>query len=283
MHFVQVSNRSLTFVYLDSWSYEVKTYETFEETEEIEEVVDDIEVETSTNRATTTVIDQATVEETSVEVTVKDDVVMEEVQKKAVVVDNQIQSKEVAVITTEGDVVNVKTTVEHVVETTSINEEQPVEVTVITKEKGVISQPAVSKGSSWFRRLATGAGVAAAGALIQVDGVWKRTVQVLTTRKAHVDKVCPIAKTSYVYYDDEVYDAVLTEKSTGVTYVTQLLYNTTESAYYVYVRWGESDYMLDGPHNTIETAKSAFQVTYHDKFGVQWTERETTVNGTKML
>ena len=155
--------------------------------------------------------------------------------------------------------------------------------TIVTKESGVVTKPAVSKESSWFRRLASGAGAAASGALTQVDGVWKRTVQVLTTRKAHVDKVCPIAKTSYVYYDDEVYDAVLTEKSTGVTYVTQLLYDTTESVYYVYVRWGETDYKLDGPHKTIEAAKSAFQVTYYDKFGVEWTERETAVNGKKSL
>ncbi|KAF9354224.1 hypothetical protein BGX26_007948, partial [Mortierella sp. AD094] len=54
-----------------------------------------------------------------------------------------------------------------------------------------------------------GAGMAAAGAIHKVDGVWKRTVQVLTTRKAHVDEVCPIARTTYVYYDDDVYDACL--------------------------------------------------------------------------
>jgi hypothetical protein len=115
--------------------------------------------------------------------------------------------------------------------------------------------------------------------LEKVDGVWKRSVQVLTTRKAHVDSVAPIAKTSYVYYDDEVYDAVLVEKTTGVTYVTQLLYDTTTTKYYVYVRWGETDYKLDGPHETVESAKAAFQVTYHDQFGVQWEERETTVSG----
>ncbi|KAG0270467.1 hypothetical protein BGZ96_006306, partial [Linnemannia gamsii] len=125
---------------------------------------------------------------------------------------------------------------------------------------------------------ASKAGHAAYGALEKIDGVWKRTVQVLTTRKAHVDSVAPIAKNSYVYYDDEVYDAVLVEKSTGVTYVTQLLYDTTTTKYYVYVRWGETDYKLDGPHETVESAKAAFQVTYHDQFGVQWEERETTVS-----
>ncbi|KAG0007649.1 hypothetical protein BGZ82_005233, partial [Podila clonocystis] len=126
--------------------------------------------------------------------------------------------------------------------------------------------------------VASGAGSAASGALEKVDGVWKRTVQVLTTRKAHVDKVAPIAETSYVYYDDEVYDSVLTEKSTGVTYVTQLLYDTKVSKYYVYVRWGETDYKLDGPHDTIESAKSAFQVTYKERFGLEWETRETTVS-----
>ncbi|KAF9547918.1 hypothetical protein EC957_007645, partial [Mortierella hygrophila] len=113
-----------------------------------------------------------------------------------------------------------------------------------------LEQPTVPKGSSWFRKIAAGAGVVAAGALTQVDGVWKRGVKVQTTQKAHVDTVAPIAKTSYVYYDDEVYDAVLVDKSTGVTHVTQLLYDTTTTKYYVYYRWGETDYKLDGPHET---------------------------------
>ena len=236
------------FYFLDSYSYEVKTYETFEETEEIEEIVDETEITT-------------------------------EVVREEVVADKE---KEVEVQThTSTTTTSEEVVLEHTTkEVATVDEAKE---TIVTKESGVVTKPAVSKGSSWFRRLATGAGVAAVGALTQVDGVWKRTVQVLTTRKAHVDKVCPIAKTSYVYYDDDVYDAVLTEKSTGVTYVTQLLYDTTESVYYVYVRWGETDYKLDGPHKTIESAKSAFQVTYHDKFGVEWTERETAVNGKKSL
>jgi len=240
----------LIFYFLGSWSYEVKTYETFEETEEIEEIVDEKEVSTIVSR-----------------------------DQKAVLGGDDLAGSTTTTYTTtttqEGEAV-----VEHVKHETVVTE--GVEITkevVTTHETGVVAKPAVSKGSSWFRRLASGAGAAATGALTQVDGVWKRTVQVLTTRKAHVDTVCPIAKTSYVYYDDDVYDAVLIEKSTGVTYVTQLLYDTTESAYYIYVRGGETDYKLDGPHETIESAKSAFQVTYHDKFGVEWTERETAVNG----
>ncbi|KAG0312412.1 hypothetical protein BG000_006238, partial [Podila horticola] len=105
-----------------------------------------------------------------------------------------------------------------------------------------------------------------------------RTVQVLTTRKAHVDAVAPIAETSYVYYDDDVYDSVLVEKSTGITYITQLLYDTKVQKYYVYYRWGETDYKLDGPHDTIEVAKEAFQVSYKEKFGLEWSTRETTVS-----
>ncbi|KAF9207008.1 hypothetical protein BGZ59_011386, partial [Podila verticillata] len=173
------------------------------------------------------------------------------------------------------------------------------------------TKPTVSKGSSWFKKpiggavavdagavavagdavvagagavksgvqqVASGAGSAVAGALEKVDGVWKRTVQVLTTRKAHVDKVAPIAETSYVYYDEEVYDSVLTEKSTGITYVTQLLFDTKTQKCYVYVRWGETDYRLDGPHDTIESAKSAFQVTYKERFGLEWETRQTTIS-----
>ncbi|KAF9943159.1 hypothetical protein BGZ70_006029, partial [Mortierella alpina] len=192
-------------------------------------------------------------------------------------------------------------TLEHVTKETVVVEEteqheEPTKEVVITKETGVVAKPAVSEKSSWFRRAlstsaavvagasaiaagtVSGAGQAASGALTKVDGVWKRTVQVLTTRKAHVDDVCPIAKTSYVYYDDEVYDSVLTEKSTGITYVTQLIFDSETKVYYVYYRWGETDYKLDGPHETIESAKEAFQVNYKEKFDVEWKERETTTS-----
>ncbi|KAG0283182.1 hypothetical protein BGZ98_006425, partial [Dissophora globulifera] len=123
-----------------------------------------------------------------------------------------------------------------------------------------------------------GAGLATAGALHKIDGVWKRTVQVLTTRKAHVDERCPIAKTSYVYYDEDVYDSVLVEKNTGVTHTTQLLYDTEKKAYFIYIRWSETDYKLDGPHETIEAAKENFQITYKEWYGIEWTERETAVS-----
>ncbi|KAF9918005.1 hypothetical protein FBU30_000414 [Linnemannia zychae] len=35
---------------------------------------------------------------------------------------------------------------------------------------------------------------------------------------------------------------------------------------------------MDGPYETVEQATSAFKVTYHEQFGVQWQERETTVS-----
>ncbi|KAG0030361.1 hypothetical protein BGZ83_004729, partial [Gryganskiella cystojenkinii] len=229
----------------DRWTYEVKTYETFEETEEIEEIVDETEISTEILR------EQKVVE----------------------------QEKEVTVETTTSTTTEEVTLEKTTTEVVAVEEEENKKEVIITKETGVVAKPAVSKGSSWFRRLASGAGAAAAGALTQVDGVWKRTVQVLTTRKAHVDKVVPFHKHAYVYYDDEVYDATLTQKKTGVTYITQLLYNSEEHVYYVYIRSSETDYKLDGPHKTIEEAKSAFQVTYRDSFGVEWTERETAVNG----
>ncbi|KAG0007178.1 hypothetical protein BGZ81_005114, partial [Podila clonocystis] len=39
-----------------------------------------------------------------------------------------------------------------------------------------------------------------------------------------------------------------------------------------------TDYKLDGPHDTVEVAKEAFQVSYKEKFGLEWTTRETTVS-----
>ncbi|KAF9342107.1 hypothetical protein BGX26_008341, partial [Mortierella sp. AD094] len=242
----------------DRWTYEVKTYETFEETESVEEVVDETEVATIITKEEQAVVDDVQVDTQIVTTTTttQEEVVLEHVTKT--VVNDDIETEGVKEIT-------------------------------IT-ETGKVSEPAVPKGSSWFRKVistteaaargaadavgdaagavgsaasgaagavvhgaesaargvghvagavvigtgvvAVGAGLAAAGALHKVDGIWKRTVQVLTTRKAHVDKVCPIAKTAYVYYDEDVYDAVLTEKNTGVTYVTQLIYDTETKVYY---------------------------------------------------
>ncbi|KAF9945191.1 hypothetical protein BGZ72_001584, partial [Mortierella alpina] len=219
----------------DKWTYEVKTYETYEEIEEVEEIVEESEIQTS------------------------------------------IAREEVVETTTHtGTITTTSTQEEEVVQEHEgiVDGEEITKVITTTRETGIVAQPAVAKETSWFRRLASGAGEIASGAINKVDGVWKRSVQVITARKAHVDHVCPIAKTSYVYYDDEVYDSVLIEKGTGITYVTQLIFDTETRAYYVYIRWGETDYKLDGPHDTIENAKDAFQLTYKEKFDVEWKERE---------
>ncbi|KAF9895628.1 hypothetical protein BX616_009204, partial [Lobosporangium transversale] len=121
-------------------------------------------------------------------------------------------------------------------------------------------------------------GGVAYGAFQKVDGVLKRTVQVLTTRKAKVDEVAPIAKHSFVYYDDEVYDCVLTENGTDKKYVIQLLFDSKQKVYYVYYRWNETEYTLDGPHEDVDRAKEAFKVTYTQKFGIEWKDRENAVS-----
>jgi hypothetical protein len=147
------------------------------------------------------------------------------------------------------------------------------ETTVNEPIPGAATDPAVPKGTSWFRRRL------ASGPLQKVDGVWKRTVSVVTTRKAHVDEKCPIAKTSFVYYDEDVYDVELIEASTGTNYISQLLYDGETEVYYVYNRYGETDYMLDGPHETIEEAKVVFKDNFKKRTEIEWEERETAFSG----
>ncbi|KAF9081901.1 hypothetical protein BGX29_004193, partial [Mortierella sp. GBA35] len=241
----------------ERFTYEIQTHETFETVEEVEEVVDEKVAEVIISWEREIVIEEETVQ-----------------TEKATSTATTHHEENVSEVAYEVEVVD--------------GEEITKLITTI-KETGIVAEPAVTKKTSWFRRLAdgadgaaaaaAGAGAAASGVMIQVDGVWKRSVhQVLTTRKAHVDAVAPIAKTSYVYYDDEVYDAVLTEKSTGITYVIQLLFDSSINKYYVYIRWGETDYKLDGPHETIESAKTAFKITYHHKFDVKWEQREIVVS-----
>ncbi|KAG0278223.1 hypothetical protein BGZ97_009760, partial [Linnemannia gamsii] len=296
----------------------VKTYETFETTEEIEEIVEETEAVAIIAREQEIVTEESVVHEVITSTVQDDIVVEQKQEKTVIVEDEVQTKETVITAVVDETIAVETSLEEVVESVAVTEEQQIVKEVVIQKETGVIVEPAVTKQTSWFRRaigsagtavgaaavgvgavaigtgalalgagalavgavhdVASGAGHAAHGALEKVDGVWKRTVQVLTTRKAHVDSVAPIAKTSYVYYDDEVYDAVLVEKSTGVTYVTQLLFDSTTNVYYVYVRWGETDYKLDGPHETVEAAKAAFKVTYHDQFGVQWQERETTVS-----
>ncbi|KAF9943444.1 hypothetical protein BGZ72_004041, partial [Mortierella alpina] len=155
----------------EKWTYEFRTYETFETIEEIEEVYDETEAQVIIAREKEAVVDDTKVHEYTTTTTTQEEVTVEhETTKK----------------------------------TFSTNEEQkPVKEVVVSKESGVVSQPAIATETSWFRRIAYGAGGATVGALNKVDGIWKRTVQVFNTRKAPVDHVCPIAKTAYVYYDDE--------------------------------------------------------------------------------
>ncbi|KAF9295667.1 hypothetical protein BGZ91_010215, partial [Linnemannia elongata] len=149
----------------ERYTYEFKTYETFETIEEIEEVVEEDVAIAINSRDQGVVSEGKVVTEgtTSTTVIKEDDVVVEHVHT-AVIVDKK-------------------------------TEEEAVKEVVITKVTGVPTQPAVPKGTSWFRRIATGAGAvvagagavaagaasgagnAASGALTKVDGVWKRTVQ----------------------------------------------------------------------------------------------------------
>ncbi|KAG0271548.1 hypothetical protein BGZ97_011217, partial [Linnemannia gamsii] len=155
------------------FTYEIKTYETIEEIEEVEEVID---------------------EDVAIAIISRD----QEVQSEGKVITEGTTS---TIITKEEDIVVEQVHTAVIVD--SKQDEEAVKEVVITKETGVVTQPAVPKGSSWFRRIATatvagagavaagaagaasGAGNVASGALEKVDGVWKRTVQVLTTRKAH--------------------------------------------------------------------------------------------------
>ncbi|KAF9373316.1 hypothetical protein CPB97_000656, partial [Podila verticillata] len=272
----------------EQWTYEVRTYETYEYVEEIEEIVEEEEAQVIIQHEREIQVDETTVKTDVTTVTSQNELVLETVQEEVVVVDEQVQSKETVITKTEEEQVKVDVSIEEIVKEVEVAEEieHVTNKHTTTVEAGVIAQPAVTKNNSWFRKLAggataiaSGAGAAASGALTQVDGVWKRTVEVVTARKARVDEVAPISKTSVVYYDEtDVYDSVLIEKSTGVTYVTQLIYDTKVQKYYVYYRWSETDYKLDGPHDTIEVAKEAFQVTYKEKFGLEWTTRETTVS-----
>ncbi|KAG0220250.1 hypothetical protein BGW41_007972, partial [Actinomortierella wolfii] len=187
-------------------------------------------------------------------------VIVEETKSEVI----EVETKEV-----EHKDVEVEVEVEKVTET----------ITTVTKvDEVAVVQPAVTQKTSWFRRLASGAGAAAAGALTQVDGAWKRAVDVVTVKRAEVDSRAPVSKTSYVYYDDEeVFDAQLTEKSTGVTYKTQLIYDEKVNKYYIYILYGE-EVKLEGPFETVEKAKESFQVIYKEKTGIAWQERETTVS-----
>ncbi|KAF9369211.1 hypothetical protein BGX21_006110, partial [Mortierella sp. AD011] len=246
------------------WTYETKTYETFEEVEEVEEVVTEEEARTIVPaEGTTTVVTRE--------------------EKPLIVTSDDGYGTQTTTTTTTATTVTTTIQPETVVVTENvIDGDEIAKVVTAVRETSVVAKPAVPKETSWLRRIATGAGavaagagVAAAGALTKADGVWKRTVEVLTTRKAPVDEVCPYAKSSFVYYDEDIYDAVLVEKNSGLSHHMQLIYNNEDKSYYVYNRWGEKDYKLDGPHKTIEAAKASFLVIFKEWYGLEWSQRET--------
>jgi hypothetical protein len=260
----------------EKWTVETIVHEEYEEIEEVQEVIEESEVE--------------------------------EIIK--------IQEKEAEAVKTEETKIvhkDDKTTVQKEVEVKKdvIVEDVHIKETVTEVTTGVVTEEAVPKGTSWFRKavsavggaadsvgqglkgaakgvavgtvvVAAGAGAAAHGALKQVDGVWKRTVEVLTTRKAHVDEKCPVGQHAVVYYDEDVYDSEIVEVSTGIKHITQLIYDSQTNVYYVYYRYGE-EIKLDGPHTTVESAKIAFQENYKNKFNIEWKERETAVSRKSFL
>ncbi|KAG0311074.1 hypothetical protein BG000_006793, partial [Podila horticola] len=105
-----------------------------------------------------------------------------------------------------------------------------------------------------------------------------KTTKVVSASKSLVDTRVPNADQVTIYYDEDIYHTVLEEKSTGVMYVNQLLYNYVTKTYYVYLRSGETEYILDGPYETVETAKDQFVAKYSTTFGFSWEERKTITN-----
>ncbi|KAF9397145.1 hypothetical protein BGX21_009179 [Mortierella sp. AD011] len=86
------------------------------------------------------------------------------------------------------------------------------------------------------------------------------------------DKIQP--KTFYLYYDDDIYGAVLEDKDTRAKYLMELLYCTETRNYYVYYHHDRIDFRLSGPYGTMEDAKRTFQDSYKEKFGVEWIGRK---------
>ncbi|KAF9270893.1 hypothetical protein BGZ68_004663, partial [Mortierella alpina] len=119
----------------EKWVYKVKTYETFEEVEEIEEVIEETEAEIIIAREKEIEAEKVKVTEETTTTVTTEEVTLEHVTEETVVVEETEQRGE----TTE---------------------------VIVTKEKetGKVAKPAVSAGSSWFRRVITGAGAAVVGA-----------------------------------------------------------------------------------------------------------------------
>ncbi|KAF9354776.1 hypothetical protein BGX26_007376 [Mortierella sp. AD094] len=107
----------------------------------------------------------------------------------------------------------------------------------------------------------------------------KKTSPTSANDEAHGDEVSATSKTLYLYYDDDIYGAVLIENETGDKYLMKLLYRTETKTYYVYYHHDRIDHKLDGPYRTVEDAKKAFQDSYKEKFGAEWTDRKKAVYG----
>lgn len=117
----------------------------------------------------------------------------------------------------------------------------------------------------------------------QIGATRTNNTSTQSERQSLVDAVCPIAEQVQVFYDKEMFNTTLVQRSTGVTYVSQMLFNYVTNTYYVYLRWGESEYTLDGPYKTVEQAKSIFTTKYRETFGVSWEERTTVTNSKRLI
>ncbi|KAF9398179.1 hypothetical protein BGZ76_008206, partial [Entomortierella beljakovae] len=114
----------------ERWTYEVKTYETFEEVEEVTEVIEESEAVAIIERQEQVVVDDVVVEKETITTTTVD--------------------------------IEEKVTVENVVKTEVVGDNEKEVVTI--KETEVISEQAVPKKDSWFRKALTATGGAVSGA-----------------------------------------------------------------------------------------------------------------------
>ncbi|KAF9938273.1 hypothetical protein BGZ70_006562, partial [Mortierella alpina] len=156
------------------WTYEVKTYEAFEEIEEVEEVVEETEAALIISREKELVVDDHSVQIETVTTEIKKDAIVQQTQEKVVLVDEEVKSRETVTAIPENERVLVEATTEDIVESVAICEpaleHDTVKEVIVTKETGVITQPAVSEKSSWFRRAINSAEPAAHGAGALVVG-----------------------------------------------------------------------------------------------------------------
>ncbi|KAF8906853.1 hypothetical protein BGZ58_006260, partial [Dissophora ornata] len=200
------------------WTYETVTHETFEEVEEVEEVVDEKEAVVIIGRDHSTI--PAIQEKIDEEVKSKDTIVTSTLESVTVedIVEKTVETTaitaapsdlpEVVVVTKSGEAVSKGPSwLSRVIsgaETAAGAAAGAVASGAGHVAHGVGSAAgAVASGAGHVAHGAeyavgavalgagvavVGAGLAAAGAIHKIDGVWKRTVKVITTRKAHVDE-----------------------------------------------------------------------------------------------